>query len=49
MAPSALVAETTRGMRRLHNEVAVADNDAWVYTPRERDLRLHHATASRDR
>lgn len=46
MAPSALVAETTRAMRRLHNEVAVAGNEPWVYSPRERDL--HRATASRE-
>ena len=48
MAPSALVAETTRPMRRLHNEVAVASNDAWVYSSRQRDLRLHPETASHE-
>jgi predicted transglutaminase-like cysteine proteinase len=46
MAPSALVAETSRAMRRLHDEVAVADNEPWVYAPRERDLR--RTTASRE-
>lgn len=46
MAPSALVAESTRPMRRLHNEVAVASNDAWVYSSREKDLRHHPETAS---
>ncbi|HTW33613.1 MAG TPA: transglutaminase-like cysteine peptidase [Rhizomicrobium sp.] len=44
MAPSALVAESTRAMRRLHDEVQVAGNDAWVYSARERDLRLHPAS-----
>ena len=49
MAPSALVAERTRSMRRLHDEVDVAANEPWVYSAHERDLRLHHATASRER
>jgi hypothetical protein len=46
MAPSALVAETTNAMRRLHNEVAIADNEPWVHSPHEHDLR--HTTASRE-
>jgi predicted transglutaminase-like cysteine proteinase len=46
MAPANLVAETTPALRRLHDEVATADNAPWVYGPPE--LRgLHHTTAMR--
>jgi predicted transglutaminase-like cysteine proteinase len=48
MAPSALVAETSRAMRRLHDEVAVADSEPWVSSPVARAHGLHHATASRE-
>jgi len=45
MAPSALVAETTPALRRLHDEAVVADASPWVHDPRLRGLR--RATAVR--